>query len=81
MKPKLFILCLLLGGCSDADISKITSWGSHARVKCYSGDTVIYEGESTGKVKSEERSDGYFFKDKASGLLMEVSGNCVITYK
>lgn len=34
---------------------------------------------STGKVGSEENSDGYYFKDAATGELVEVSGNVVIT--
>jgi hypothetical protein len=39
---------------------------------------MIYEGRSTGKIKSEAQSDGYYFIEKGSGKLMEVSGNCVI---
>ena len=65
---------------TDATRSKIMAFGSGATIKCYSGDVVIYEGKSTGKIKSEEYSDGYYFKDAADKKLKEVSGNCVIAY-
>ena len=67
--------------CTDAQMAKLGGLGNEASVKCWSGTKVIYEGTSTGKVQSEADSDGYFFKDKATGKLMEVSGNCVITYE
>lgn len=82
MKSIIFVVAVaFLSGCTDAGMSKITNLGSSARVTCWSGNTVIYEGESTGKVLNEKDSDGYFFKDKADGNLKEVSGNCVIVYK
>lgn len=36
---------------------------------------------STGKVSSEQDSDGYYFTDAKDKRLKEVSGNCVIQYK
>ena len=71
---------MLITSCTDAWMGKITSLGSKASVKCYSGNLLIYEGVSTGKVKSSEQSDGYYFVDSADGKLKEVSGNCIITY-
>ena len=70
---------LVLTAC-DAQIGKIASLGENAKVECWSGGQLIYDGKSTGKVLSESRSDGYFFKDEKTGKFMEVSGNCVITY-
>ena len=67
-------------GCTDAQWGKVTSLGDPAKVMCYSGGVLIYSGYSTGKVSSEESSDGYFFKDSADGRQKEVSGNCVIDY-
>ena len=78
------ILCLIplfLMGCTDAGMARLTSFGNSAHIKCYSGGTLIYEGSSTGKVSSEQNSDGYFFRDKEDGKLKEVSGNCVIEYQ
>ena len=77
----LIITIILISSCTDAERSKMFSLGDTAKITCYSGGTLIYEGFSTGKVKSETNSDGYFFKDKADGKLKEVSGNCIIIYQ
>jgi hypothetical protein len=74
-------LALLFTGCTDADIGKLSAFNGSASVKCYSGNILIYEGESTGKVSNPEGSDGYYFVDKKDNLLKEVSGNCIITYR
>lgn len=68
-------------GCTDAKLAKMTNFGGSAYVKCYSGEALIFDGESTGKVISEVNSDGYAFRDKKDGKLKEVSGNCIIEYK
>lgn len=34
---------------------------------------------SSGKVSSESNSDGYYFSDKKTGKLIEVTGRLVIT--
>jgi len=73
-------LPLVLVGCTDATIGKLSSYGGSAFVECYSGERLIYKGESTGKVSNSESSDGYYFVDKETGKLKEVSGNCIITY-
>lgn len=81
---KLAIIALLAvaaTGCTDAKWDKMTNFGGRADVACYSGTALIYEGTSTGKVVSEQNSDGYAFRDQADGKLKEVSGNCIITYK
>lgn len=80
-KLVLIFACAISFGCTDAGFEKLTNYGNSARVTCWSGDVIIYDGESTGKVSSEQNSDGYFFKDKSDGNLKEVSGNCVIVYK
>ncbi len=79
---KLIILAaiVVLSGCTDATMSKFASLGSSAHITCYSGIKLIYDGYSSGKVKSEVNSDGYYFVDKKDGRLKEVSGNCIIDY-
>ena len=72
------IVMLLLTSCTDGRMSKLMSYGSSRSIECYSGAKLIYKGISTGKISSETQSDGYFFKDSATGKLMEVSGNCII---
>ena len=73
-------LSLVVSGCTDGLMGKISSYGGSANVKCYSAEKLIYDGNSTGKVSSSSQSDGYYFVDKKDGKLKEVSGNCVITY-
>lgn len=73
-----FILSLSGWACTDAERAKYGSIGSKHSVKCYSGGQLIYEGVSSGKVLSEDGSDGYYFFDKANGKLTEVSGDCKI---
>lgn len=60
----LIFLSLLLAGCTDAMFTKVSTIGSSAEVKVYSGGKIIFWGESTGQVSSERQSDGYFAKWK-----------------
>lgn len=69
---------LFLAGCTDADFSQFTSYGSTAEITCYSGGEVIYHGKSTGKVSTEKQSDGWYFQDAATNKLVRISGTCVI---
>lgn len=73
------LIGLVCGACSDAERAKLISLGSKHRVVCYSGGSTIYDGVASGKVLSEQSSDGYYFEDQQTGKLMEVSGDCVIT--
>ncbi len=77
----IIIAAIAVSGCTDAGISKLTNFGKGAYIKCYSGTALIYDGESTGKVISENNSDGYAFKDAKTNVLTEVSGNCIIKQK
>ena len=74
----LWVLVVLLVSCTDGTIGKLTSYGDSRSIVCYSGGKLIYEGRSTGKIKSEQNSDGYYFVEQGTKKLMEVSGNCVI---
>lgn len=69
---------MFLSACTDAERAKLGAYGSPGSVKCYSGELLIYDGKSTGKILNESNSDGYYFKDAESGENVEVSGNCVI---
>ena len=63
--------------CTDATLSKVGGYGDTFTVKVLGPDTVITY-HSTGKVISEEHSDGYYFTNAATGKLVEVSGNVII---
>lgn len=79
MKTAIYILPLILFGCSNAEWAAFQALGKRHAIKCYSGGVVIYEGATTGKIENENQSDGYFFQDEQTGKLVRVSGNCVIT--
>lgn len=81
MKYFFLSAALLVTGCTDATLAKIDALGASGKVQCWSGTLLIYDGESTGKISNSEHSDGYYFMDKATGKLIEVSGNCVIRYQ
>ena len=63
--------------CTDAEKSKLGGYGDTFTVKVLGPDTVITY-HSTGKVISEKESDGYYFTNRETGKLVEVSGNIII---
>lgn len=75
-----------LTACTSAERAKIKEYFLSAttdtvsRVTCYSGDLKIYDGFASGKIQNESGSDGYYFIDRHTGRLREVSGNCDIDY-
>ena len=71
------IIAATLSSCTDATRSKMGGYGDTFTVKVISCDTVITY-HSTGKVISEQHSDGYYFNDAATGKLVEVSGTVII---
>jgi len=76
--PRLLLL-LLFTSCTNAECAQVTSLGTPGHIICYSANTVIYEGDSTGKISTEDQSDGWFLQDAKTGKLVRVSGACVIT--
>ena len=85
MKKTTTILFALLtlpfaASCTDTTMARWGALGDPAKIVCYSGTELIYEGKSTGKVESPQGSDGYRFKDAKTQWLTEVSGNCIIQY-
>ena len=82
---KKFICIVILSmtlttGCAfNAKMSQLGSYGADHKVEMYSGGELVRTWTSSGKVVSEESSDGYYFKDKATGVLVRVTGDLVIT--
>jgi hypothetical protein len=69
---------LSLGACSNADMAQMGAMGSPAHIQCFSGGVLILDATSTGKVSTENESDGWYFEDAATHRLVRVSGDCVI---
>lgn len=76
----LFIIFVALAtvACTDASRAQLGSMGTAGHITCYSDGKVFYEGDSTGKISSENNSDGWFFKEKGTDSLIRVSGACLI---
>lgn len=80
--PCLLAAALLaaLSGCSAAERSRF-AFANKAydyKVTLYSGGQAVRTWHTEGAVMSEERSDGYFLVDKATGKIVEVAGTLVI---
>jgi hypothetical protein len=70
---------VLLGGCTDAETAQFIAFGRAGEIVCYSGGREIYRGRSSGKIHSEDKSDGWYLMDAATRRLVRVSGDCVVT--
>ena len=55
------------------------SYGDPQHVRFYSGGVMVGEWTTTGQVLNEGQSDGYNFTDAATGQLVRVSGEVMIT--
>ncbi len=73
------VTCASLAGCTDAEKAKYGGYDKPYRVEVLSGGQVVRTYTTTGKVLSEEHSDGYYFTDAATGELVELSGQVIIT--
>jgi len=77
-KVLLFISLMCVMGCSKADRAAIFAIGSKHRITLYSGGIAVRSWVSSGKIENEDRSDGYYFQDDATGKLIRVSGQILI---
>lgn len=75
---KYFFICMFFLGCTDTDRASWGAYGAPGAITCYSGGTVIYAGQSTGRIQTVENSDGWEFKEKGTENFIRVSGDCVI---
>jgi hypothetical protein len=74
----MIVILLTLLACSDTEIASFKTLGDPGHITCYSGGQVIYDGDSTGKIATVERSDGWEFMDAKTDRLVRVSGDCLI---
>ena len=69
-----------MGSCTDAQRSKVGGLGDEFKIEMINCDgTVARTWISTGKVSSEANSDGYYFMEKGTDKLIEVTGRVIIT--
>lgn len=80
LMTSLFLATTGMLSCRNSQKAKFNAWGDDFKVEILgcNGQTVR-QYLSDGKPASETDSDGYYFKDKVTGNLVEVSGNVIIT--
>jgi hypothetical protein len=83
MKKKVILLSIVATvfmSCTDAERAKLGGYGDKFKVEMVNCDgSVTNSWVSSGKVLSEQTSDGYYFNDDKTGALIEVTGNLIIT--
>jgi hypothetical protein len=77
----LLIVTLIIGFGPSANRAQASAWGKEHSVSLYSGGHLIGHWETTGLVKNEGSSDGYYFQDKETGKLIRISGEVIIEAK
>lgn len=75
----LLAIVLLFAGCTDAEWDRTFNYGARNRVEMYSGGKLIKTYHTTGKIQSENGSDGYYFRAEETNGLVTVSGDVIIT--
>jgi hypothetical protein len=78
MKYLFLISLFILEACSDTDKASISALGISGHIRCFSGDIVILDTHSTGRIQTVGNSDGWELKDAQTGKFVRVSGPCVI---
>jgi hypothetical protein len=76
----LLVLILIFSSCTDARQAKLLGYGEDYKIEILSSATgqVIKTYHSSGKVSSEETSDGYYFMDQETGELTEIAGGIIV---
>lgn len=69
---------LSLPSCTDAEWDRYAALGDEHHITLYSGGIAVRSWTSTGKVKTEANSDGYYFRDKDTQRLVWVTSDLVI---
>jgi hypothetical protein len=82
MRKIILLLCLIvlmsISACTDAERSNITTIGSAFQITLFSGGKIVGQWESSGKVLTEDKTDGYQFRDNKTSKFIRVSGNVVV---
>lgn len=79
----LFVIALLafvaaINGCTDSTKASLAAYGTPGHIVCYSGTLEIFRGTFTGRMATVQQSDGWQFKDSATGNFIRVTGACII---
>lgn len=73
------VILVCMTACRSSQMAQWGALGSDQKITLYSSSgSVIREWVSDGKVSTENGSDGWFFRDRATGKLVRVTGTVVI---
>lgn len=72
------LLLIIISSCTDTDLASFDAYGKSAKIICYSGGKVTYEGFSSGRIQTVQNSDGWEFQELDTKAFIRVSGACVI---
>lgn len=78
MKYILLASLFIFTGCMRAEMARTFAIGSDHKISVYSGDTLVKEFHSVGKVLTEKDSDGWYFLNKEINKLTRVSGTVIV---
>ena len=79
-KIAIFIISMSLLSCTDAYKAKVGGLGDRFKVELINCDgSITHKWVSSGKVESENNSDGYYFMEEKTNKLIEVTGTLIIT--
>lgn len=73
----LYLGYLFIG--TDAWKARTFNYCTRNKVEMYSGGKKIGTWHTTGKIQSEEHSDGYYFKSEETEGLITVTGDIIVT--
>ena len=71
-------IALIISSCTDASSEKFEGEFKVQMINC--DGTITHEWTSSGKVHmTDPRRNGYYFNDKDTGKLIEITGRIIIT--
>ena len=81
MKSLFFLtfFTLLVGSCTDTSREQKFGYGKKYKVEVVSAGQIIRTYTSTDKVESDSKSGVCYFMDSATGKLVQISGDFIIT--
>ena len=74
MKRILVIAALMIVGCTDAQWDHDWNYGKESTVTIYGATGAIKTYTSTGRVEFQQNGTVVYFRDKATGKFVTVSG-------
>lgn len=75
------VLAVSTTACTEAERARHTSLGSKATITCYSGGKEIFSDRSTGRVQTDEKGAGVYYKSANSGQLVHTYADCIVQFE